>query len=89
MYNQPMHRPFQEKPPLSKRDPGSETQSFTNYDEIPYPGLSHAETHPDRLASMATLLGLEPTPVERCRVGPPTMPSGKSCSGWAGCSTIC
>jgi methyltransferase-like protein/protein-L-isoaspartate O-methyltransferase len=39
-----------------------------SYDHLPYPSLSYAQTHPDRLASMATLLGLEPTPVERCRV---------------------
>ena len=39
-----------------------------SYDDLPYPSLSYAQTHPDRLASMATLLGLEPAPVERCRV---------------------
>lgn len=38
------------------------------YDEIPYPGMSYSQTHPDRLATVATLLGLEPAPVEHCRV---------------------
>ena len=38
------------------------------YDEVPYPPLSYVHTHPDRLATLATLLGLTPAPVERCRV---------------------
>jgi methyltransferase-like protein len=40
----------------------------TRYDELPYPGLAFAETHPDRLATMATLFGMTPAPVEVCRV---------------------
>jgi SAM-dependent methyltransferase len=38
------------------------------YDELPYPGRAHPETHPDSLATVATLFGLRPAPVERCRV---------------------
>ena len=40
----------------------------TDYDAVPYPSLSYAQTHPDRLATIATLLGLQPKPVTRCRV---------------------
>jgi len=40
----------------------------TAYDEIPYPGSCYTQTHPDRLAVMATLFGLAPAPVARCRV---------------------
>ena len=40
----------------------------TSYDETPYPSLSYTQTHPNRLATLATLLGLDPAPVERCRV---------------------
>jgi SAM-dependent methyltransferase len=40
----------------------------TDYDEVPYPSLSYAQTHPDRLATIATLLGLQPAPVTHCRV---------------------
>lgn len=40
----------------------------TSYDEIPYPGTSFSQTHPDRLAVMATLFGMAPAPIERCRV---------------------
>jgi methyltransferase-like protein/protein-L-isoaspartate O-methyltransferase len=39
-----------------------------SYDEIPYPRLPYAQTHPDRLAAIGTLLGMSPAPVERCRV---------------------
>jgi methyltransferase-like protein/ubiquinone/menaquinone biosynthesis C-methylase UbiE len=40
----------------------------TSYDVIPYPSGSRASSHPDRLATLATLLGMQPAPVERCRV---------------------
>lgn len=40
----------------------------TSYDEVPYLRLAHAQTHPDRLATMATLLGMEPVAPDRCRV---------------------
>lgn len=40
----------------------------TSYDDVPYDMLAHPESHPDRLATMATLLGFAPPPVERCRV---------------------
>ena len=38
------------------------------YDVIPYPGSPFAQTHPSRLATLATLFGMKPAPVERCRV---------------------
>ncbi|HAJ28077.1 MAG TPA: hypothetical protein DCG53_12685 [Syntrophus sp. (in: bacteria)] len=40
----------------------------TPYDHILYPGHSYRQTHPDRLATLATLLGMQPAPVDRCRV---------------------
>jgi SAM-dependent methyltransferase len=39
-----------------------------SYDTVPYPTYAQRQTHPDRLAVQATLLGMEPAPVERCRV---------------------
>ena len=42
--------------------------SVTPYDAVPYPTGSYSQTHPDRLAVMATLFGMSPAPVERCRV---------------------
>jgi len=39
-----------------------------SYDEAPYPGRAYAHTHPDYMAALATLLGLNPPPVARCRV---------------------
>ena len=32
------------------------------YDEVPYPGRAFPQSHPDRLATMATLYGLDPAP---------------------------
>ncbi len=42
--------------------------SDNTYDEVPYIGYPFAQTHPDRLGTIATLLGMNPAPVERCRV---------------------
>ena len=38
------------------------------YDAVEYPGFAYAHTHPDQLAVMALLYGLEPPPVATCRV---------------------
>jgi methyltransferase-like protein/protein-L-isoaspartate O-methyltransferase len=38
------------------------------YDSVPYPSLSFSQTHPDRLAVMGTLFGMNPVAVEHCRV---------------------
>lgn len=43
-------------------------QPLTEYDKVLYPGHTRIQTHPDRLATIATLLGLTPAPVEHCRV---------------------
>lgn len=40
----------------------------TSYDQILYRGFPYAQTHPDRLATLATLFGMDPAPVEHCRV---------------------
>ncbi|HEY0547391.1 MAG TPA: methyltransferase regulatory domain-containing protein [Pyrinomonadaceae bacterium] len=39
-----------------------------SYDEILYPSYLHAQTNPDRLATMATFFGMQPPAVEHCRV---------------------
>jgi methyltransferase-like protein/2-polyprenyl-3-methyl-5-hydroxy-6-metoxy-1,4-benzoquinol methylase len=41
---------------------------MTAYDQTRYPSYTHAQTHPDQLAVKATLFGLSPAPVEKCRV---------------------
>lgn len=38
------------------------------YDAIRYPTYPRIETHPDRLAAVATLAGMTPAPLDRCRV---------------------
>lgn len=40
----------------------------TPYDEVEYPGFPYADTHPDRLATLATLFGMSPPSVATCRV---------------------
>jgi methyltransferase-like protein/2-polyprenyl-3-methyl-5-hydroxy-6-metoxy-1,4-benzoquinol methylase len=40
----------------------------TLYDEVLYPNAPFAQTHPDRLATLATLFGMNPAPIPRCRV---------------------
>ena len=38
------------------------------YDELPYITLPSNDNHPDRLASVATLFGMNTAPVTACRV---------------------
>jgi SAM-dependent methyltransferase len=42
--------------------------SLTAYDEVLYPAAVVPQTHPNRLATVAFLRGMEPTPINRCRV---------------------
>src|SRR5262245_19579908 len=42
--------------------------THTLYDEVLYPSGLYVQTHPDRLATVATLFGMNPAPVENCRV---------------------
>jgi methyltransferase-like protein len=43
-------------------------QHATAYDRISYPGHPFGETHPGHLATLATLFGMDPTPLDHCRV---------------------
>ena len=49
---------------ISKSDP----KMVNPYDQIAYPSHPYAQTHPDRLATLAHLYGMTPAPVEHCRV---------------------
>src|SRR5262245_30352504 len=40
----------------------------TDYADGPHPSVPFPQTHPDRLATLATLFGMRSAPVERCRV---------------------
>lgn len=40
----------------------------TSYDQIPYPTVARFQTHPNHLAVLGKLLGMQPAPVVRCRV---------------------
>jgi len=39
-----------------------------SYEDVAYPSYALPQTHPDRLATLAALFGMNPAPVERCRV---------------------
>jgi SAM-dependent methyltransferase len=43
-------------------------EALTAYDRVPYPGHPFAQTHPDRLATVATLFGLSPAHPASCRL---------------------
>jgi SAM-dependent methyltransferase len=43
-------------------------EALTAYDRVPYPGHPFAQTHPDRLATVATLFGLHPAHPASCRL---------------------
>ena len=38
------------------------------YDEVAFPSLPHAASHPERLATIARLRGVPAVPVDSCRV---------------------
>jgi cyclopropane fatty-acyl-phospholipid synthase-like methyltransferase len=40
----------------------------SSYDEVLYPSYVHAQTHPDRLATIAFLFGMKPVPVPQSRI---------------------
>ena len=50
--------------PVSNSGPST----INDYDDVPYESNPFAQTHPSRLFTVATLFGLKPTPVTRCRV---------------------
>jgi len=40
----------------------------SSYDEIPYPSYAFSQSHPNRLAAVARLVGQTPPPLDNCRV---------------------
>ncbi|MEE4378942.1 MAG: class I SAM-dependent methyltransferase [Candidatus Competibacteraceae bacterium] len=55
----------------------------TSYDEIPYPGRPYPQSHPDRLATLAKLHGLQPPPVSGSRVLELGCADGSNIIPWA------
>src|SRR5262245_9200216 len=47
---------------------GSMRRAQFSYDEVPYSSEAFPQAHPDRLATVGRLFGLQTTSVERCRV---------------------
>lgn len=52
---------------MNREDLTTKTQP-SPYDLIPYPNMAYVQTHPDRLAAMASFWGVEHAPVANCRV---------------------
>lgn len=46
----------------------SKSPAASRYDAVPYTRRPFAQSHPDRLAVLAKLLGMRPAPVDRCRL---------------------
>ena len=46
----------------------AEVNGISTYDEVPYNSYSFPESHPDRMATVAHLFGLTPTPPDKARV---------------------
>jgi methyltransferase-like protein/SAM-dependent methyltransferase len=53
---------------LARKDGATLGGMATPYDEVLYPSTPFAQTHPDRLATLAILFGMDPAPIHRCRV---------------------
>jgi len=47
---------------------GESEAGRSSYDDVPYGAAAHPTTHPDRLATVATVFGATPPPVATCRV---------------------
>lgn len=43
-------------------------EQLNSYDEVPYESFPYPQSHPNRLATIATLFGMQPTPIPQCRV---------------------
>src|SRR5689334_14351730 len=39
-----------------------------SYDQVPYPNDPFPQSHPDRIATIATLFGMKPAPLDNCRI---------------------
>ena len=48
--------------------PDSPSEHKNSYDQVPYKSHPFVQAHPDRLATIASLFGIRPALVERCRV---------------------
>ncbi len=46
----------------------NETSKINAYDETPYESYPFPQSHPDRMATLATLFGMKPQPIDNCRV---------------------
>jgi methyltransferase-like protein/2-polyprenyl-3-methyl-5-hydroxy-6-metoxy-1,4-benzoquinol methylase len=55
------------RPPVQRTSATSENTGNA-YDQVPYKSYPYRQSHPARLATVATVLGLHPPDIDRCRV---------------------
>jgi methyltransferase-like protein/predicted O-methyltransferase YrrM len=55
-------------PTMPETPPPAVVDTVNTYDAVPYDSFPFVQTHPDRMATIATLFGLKPPAVETCRV---------------------
>lgn len=55
-------------PPAGPQLKTSPHSSDYSYDQVPYPNDPFPQTHPNRIATLATLFGMNVAPIENCRV---------------------
>jgi SAM-dependent methyltransferase len=65
---QQIQHPVDRSLPLRQPANHNEAKADNSYNEMPYLSLPMAQTHPDRLASVAKLFGMSPAPIASCRV---------------------
>jgi len=53
---------------MNAANPAPASRNATIHEEMPYESHPFRQTHPDRLATLSVLLGLEPPPLPSCRV---------------------
>jgi methyltransferase-like protein len=53
---------------MNAANPAPAFRNATSYEEIAYESSPFRQTHPDKLATLSVLLGLEPPPLPSCRV---------------------
>ncbi len=46
----------------------SSNESTSTYDDVPYESLPFQQSHPDRLATIAKLFGMNPAPIDNCKI---------------------
>ncbi|MDP6061235.1 MAG: class I SAM-dependent methyltransferase, partial [Pirellulaceae bacterium] len=61
-------RPTQSEHHVDELSMNAQRPQVSDYDVVDFPSLPFAASHPDRMATLGLLFGMQPTDVEHCRV---------------------